>query len=82
MHEREADELDQASQAALEDVETTISVIRAQLHGETTTVCIDCGQEIPPERLAAAARNGMAVQRCIHCAELEERRHSLFPDSH
>jgi RNA polymerase-binding transcription factor DksA len=82
MHEREPDELDQASQAAIEDVETTVSVIRAQLQGETSSVCIDCGLDIPPERLAVAARNGMAIQRCVHCAALEERRHALYPDSH
>jgi RNA polymerase-binding transcription factor DksA len=81
-HEREPDELDQASQAAIEDVETTVSAIRAKLQGESCSICIDCGQDIPSDRLAVGARNGMAIQRCVHCAELEERRHSLYPDSH
>jgi RNA polymerase-binding transcription factor DksA len=79
MHEREPDELDQASQATIEEVETTVSVIRDQLRGETSEICVDCGQDIPPDRLAAGARNGIAIQRCIHCASLEERRHSLYP---
>jgi RNA polymerase-binding transcription factor DksA len=78
-HEREADELDQASQATIEELEITVSAIREQLRGESRDTCIDCGLEIPPERLAAGERNGIAIQRCVHCATLEERRSSLYP---
>jgi RNA polymerase-binding transcription factor DksA len=78
MLEREADELDQASLATLEQIEISISGIREKLHGDTSETCVDCGQPIPEERLAAAQRSGIPVQRCIHCAALAERKGSLY----
>ncbi len=78
MFEREADELDQASLATIEQVEMSISGIREKLHGETVDTCVDCGQPIPEERLAAAMRSGIPVQRCIHCAALAERKGTLY----
>lgn len=78
MYEREADELDQATLATIEQIEQSISGIREKLHGDTSDICVDCGQPIPEERLAAAARSGIPVQRCIHCAALAERRGALY----
>jgi RNA polymerase-binding transcription factor DksA len=73
MFERHADPIDEAAALAASLTDGAIAAVRAANAPETHPdfdgeTCIDCGDDIPKERLA------MKKIRCVHCQRLKERR--------
>jgi RNA polymerase-binding transcription factor DksA len=73
MLERHADPLDEAAALAASLTDGAIAAARAANAPETHPdfdgeTCIDCGDDIPAERLA------LKKIRCVHCQGIKERR--------
>ncbi|MGA4640565.1 TraR/DksA C4-type zinc finger protein [Stutzerimonas stutzeri] len=48
-----------------------VALVQARLQGQGAEFCIDCDEEIPAKRRAAAPW----AERCVECQSLRERRH-------
>lgn len=74
-----ADEADMASEYIDSEVSRALGKLRQKSDAKTNSkmgpkVCKECGEVIPIER------RKLGFQRCIICAEENERRKSLFAD--
>lgn len=66
------DAADVASELAMEHVDNLIHQSRMYFPREVRHECVDCGEEIPKERVEAL--KGVGCVRCIHCQEIFDRR--------
>ncbi|HDR9103584.1 TraR/DksA C4-type zinc finger protein [Paraburkholderia sp. A3RO-2L] len=76
MFERHADPIDEAAALAATLTEGAIAAARRANAPETHPdfdgeTCIDCGDDIPKERLA------LGKIRCVHCQTIKERRQKM-----
>lgn len=73
MYERHADPIDEAAELAASLADGAIAAARRATAPETHPgfdgeTCVDCGNDIPKERLA------MGRVRCVHCQTAREHR--------
>lgn len=72
-----SDESDRASRLEAAFTEHALEAVRARSEPETDPEfdgehCLDCGEQIPPARLA------LGRIRCVHCQHVRERNARLY----
>ena len=65
---------DGAEQQAAQDLaDNAIHAARELITGTVLTECLDCGEDITPERVEFLRAKGMKCHYCIHCQSAHDK---------